>query len=69
MVLLVRPFFDLTLLLMCLLLVFGTLPPAVLNYLKAEQFRQEPGKVASIVMPGKLAGFISLTIALSFALH
>ncbi len=68
MVLLVRPFLDLTPLQASLLLVFGALPPAVLNYLVAEQYRQEPGKVASIVLIGNLAGFISLPIALAFAL-
>jgi predicted permease len=68
MVLLVRPFLELTPLQMSLLLVFGALPPAVLNYLVAEQYQQEPGKVASIVLIGNLAGFISLPIALAFAL-
>jgi predicted permease len=68
MVLLVRPFLELTSLQTSLLLVFGALPPAVLNYLVAEQYRQEPGKVASIVLIGNLAGFVSLPIALAFAL-
>jgi len=67
-VLLVRPFLELTPLQTSLLLVFGALPPAVLNYLVAEQYRQEPGKVASIVLIGNLAGFVSLPIALVFAL-
>jgi hypothetical protein len=68
MVLLVRPFLELTSLQTSLLLVFGALPPAVLNYLVAEQYRKEPGKVASIVLIGNLAGFVSLPIALAFAL-
>ncbi len=67
-VLLVRPFLDLTPLQANLLLVFGALPPAVLNYLVAEQYRQEPGKVASIVMLGNLGAFVSIPIALAFAL-
>ena len=67
-VLLVRPFLELTPIQASLLLVFGALPPAVLNYLVAEQYQQEPGKVASIVLIGNLAGFISLPIALAFAL-
>jgi len=66
--LLVRPFLDLTPLQANLLLVFGALPPAVLNYLVAEQYRQEPGKVASIVMLGNLGAFVSIPIALAFAL-
>jgi predicted permease len=68
MVLLVRPFLELTPLQASLLLVFGALPPAVLNYLVAEQYRQEPGKVASIVLIGNLAGFVSLPLALAFVL-
>lgn len=49
-----------------MLLVFGALPPAVLNYVFAERYRQEPGKVASIVMIGNLAAvfFISLALVL-----
>lgn len=66
--LLIRPFLELTPLQTSLLIVFSALPPAVLNYLVAEQYRQEPGKVASIVLIGNLAGFISLPIALAFAL-
>jgi len=69
MLLIVRPFLDLTPLQSSLLLVFSALPPAVLNYLIAEQYRQEPGKVASIVMLGNLTGLVSLPIALAFALH
>jgi predicted permease len=69
MVLLVRPFLDLSPLQSSLLLVFGALPPAVLNYLIAEQYRQEPGKVASIVLIGNLASLITLPIALAFALQ
>ncbi len=68
MVLLVRPFLDLTPIQTSLLLVFGALPPAVLNYLIAEQYQQEPGKMASIVLIGNLAGLIALPIALAFAL-
>lgn len=36
------------------LLVFACLPPAVLNYIVAEVFQQEPHKVASIVLIGNL---------------
>lgn len=51
-----------------LLLIFGTLPPAVLNYIVAEKYRQEPSRVASIVMLGNLGSFISIPIVLVFAL-
>ena len=37
-----------------LLILFGCLPPAVLNFMVAEQYRQEPGKVASIVLIGNV---------------
>jgi predicted permease len=68
MVLLVRPFLDLTPLQASLLLVFGALPPAVLNYLVAERYRQEPGRVAALVMIGNLGAFIAIPVALAFAL-
>ena len=41
-----------------MLLVFGALPPAVLNYVFAERYRQEPDKVASIVMVGNVAALL-----------
>jgi len=48
------------------LLIFAMLPPAVVNYIIAEQYQQEPQKVAAIVMLGNVASFISLPIALAF---
>ncbi|MGO2235713.1 transporter [Marinomonas sp. UCMA 3892] len=36
------------------LLIFACLPPAVLNYMVAELYQQEPHKVASIVLIGNL---------------
>lgn len=51
-----------------LLLVFGALPPAVLNYIFAERYRQEPEKVASLVLIGNLAAVLFLPLALAFAL-
>lgn len=51
-----------------LLLVFGALPPAVLNYVFAERYRQEPDKVASIVMIGNLASLLFIPLALAFVL-
>lgn len=52
-----------------LLMIFGALPPAVLNYIVSEQYRQEPEKVASIVMLGNLGSLIFIPIALALALH
>ncbi|MBL8502400.1 MAG: AEC family transporter, partial [Rhodocyclaceae bacterium] len=51
-----------------LLLVFGALPPAVLNYVFAERYRQEPDKVASIVMVGNVAALLFIPLALALAL-
>lgn len=51
-----------------LLLVFGALPPAVLNYIFAERYHQEPEKVASMVLIGNVAGVIFLPIALAMVL-
>ncbi|WP_299231985.1 AEC family transporter [uncultured Halomonas sp.] len=49
--------------------VFGALPPAVLNYLVAEQYRQEPHKVASLVLIGNLGSLVvmPMVLALVFA--
>jgi predicted permease len=52
-----------------LLLVFGALPPAVLNYMFAERYQQEPAKVASTVLIGNLAAVVFLPLALALVLH
>jgi len=52
-----------------LLILFGCLPPAVLNFMVAEQFKQEPGKVASIVLIGNLLSVVFVPIGLALALH
>ncbi|MES9936317.1 MAG: AEC family transporter [Sedimenticola sp.] len=51
-----------------MLLVFGALPPAVLNYMVAERYGQEPQNVASIVMLGNLASVIVIPAVLAFVL-
>ena len=51
-----------------LLLVFGALPPAVLNYIFAERYHQEPEKVASMVLIGNVASLLFLSVALAIAL-
>jgi predicted permease len=51
-----------------MLLVFGALPPAVLNFLFAERYKQEPQRVASIVLIGNLAALIFLPLALALVL-
>ena len=52
-----------------LLIIFGALPPAVLNYIVAEQYRQEPEKVASIVMLANLGSLVAMPLALALALR
>jgi len=52
-----------------LLLLFGCLPPAVLNFMLAEQYNQEPGKVASIVLVGNMMSVIFVPLGLALALR
>jgi predicted permease len=51
-----------------LLIVFGALPPAVLNYIFAERYGQEPATVASMVLVGNVAALLTLPIALAISL-
>ena len=50
------------------LLLFGALPPAVLNYIVAEQFNQEPRQVASIVLIGNIGALLFIPATLYFVL-
>ncbi len=52
-----------------LLFIFGSLPPAVLNFMVAEQYRQEPSKVASIVLIGNMMAVLFVPVGLSLALR
>ncbi|MGP8292288.1 AEC family transporter [Vreelandella zhanjiangensis] len=49
------------------LLIFSALPPAVLNYLVAEQFKLAPQKVASLVLIGNLGSLIVMPLILAAA--
>ena len=51
-----------------LLMLFGALPPAVLNFVFAERYGQEPAKVASIVMIGNLGALAFVPLALALTL-
>jgi len=51
-----------------LLILFGALPPAVLNFMVAEKYNQEPSVVASIVMLGNLASVLVIPAVLYFIL-
>ncbi|MEH6576488.1 MAG: AEC family transporter [Amphritea sp.] len=50
------------------LLLFGALPPAVLNYIVAEQYNQEPKQVASIVLLGNMGALLFIPATLIFVL-
>lgn len=50
------------------LVVFGSLPPAVLNYMIAERYNQEPEQVASIVLLGNMGSLIFVPLTLAFVL-
>jgi len=50
------------------LVLFAVLPPAVLNYVLAEQYRQEPEAVAAIVIWGNLAALITIPLTLAMIL-
>ena len=52
-----------------LLMLFGCLPPAVLNFMVAEQFEREPARVASIVLIGNMMAVIFVPIGITLALH
>lgn len=50
------------------LLLFGALPPAVLNYIVAERYRQEVHKVAAIVLIGNMTAVLVIPLMLFFVL-
>jgi predicted permease len=50
------------------LLLFAVLPPAVLNYVLAERYDQDPQAVASIVIWGNLGALISIPLTLALIL-
>lgn len=52
-----------------MLILFGALPPAVLNYLFAERYHQEPEKVASLVLFSNAASLLILPLLLAFVLR
>lgn len=51
-----------------LLLLYAALPPAVMTYILAEQYQQDPGLVSAIVVCGTLASVIFVPFALYLAL-
>lgn len=51
------------------LLLFGALPPAVLNYMVAERYQQEPHQVASIVLLGNITSLAVIPLALAYVMR
>ena len=51
-----------------ILILFGVLPPAIINFMLAEQYGADPGKVASIVIIGNLLSIITIPVALFLVL-
>ena len=49
-----------------LLLLYAALPPAVMNFILAERYQQDPGLVSAIVVGGNIAslGFVPLALYL-----
>ena len=67
--LLIAPWIEMSDLQRGLLLVFASLPPAVLNFLVADRNHQEPERVASIVLLGNISAMIFVPIGLYLGLR
>ncbi|MGB0466386.1 MAG: AEC family transporter [Pontibacterium sp.] len=63
-----QPVLQLTDFQFSLLILFGALPPAVLNYMVAERYNQEPDQVASIVLLGNISSLVTIPVVLAFIL-
>ena len=50
------------------LILFGSLPPAVMQFLLAERYRQEPEKVAAMILLGNALAVVFVPLALALAL-
>lgn len=50
------------------LILFGALPPAVMQYLLAERYRQEPERVAAMILLGNALAVVFIPLALAIAL-
>jgi len=64
----IQPFIDLPPLQLVALFAYAALPPAVLNFMFAERFKQYPAKVASIIALSHLVSLISVPLMLAWAL-
>ncbi len=50
------------------LILFGALPPAVMQFLLAERYHQEPEKVAAMILLGNALALVFVPLALALAL-
>jgi hypothetical protein len=50
------------------LILFGSLPPAVMQFLLAERYRQEPERVAAMILLGNALSVLFVPLALGLAL-
>lgn len=48
-----------------MLIIFGALPPAVINYVFAERYQQGPDEVAAIVLTGNIAAVLIVPLVLA----
>ena len=66
--LIIASFISLEKIQLAALILFGALPPAVMNFLFAKRYQQEPTKVSAIVLVGNVMGIVSLPLALWWVL-
>jgi predicted permease len=52
-----------------LMFIFAALPPAVLNFMVAERYNRDPGKVAAIVLVGNIASVVFVPFGLALGLR
>ena len=50
------------------LLLYAALPPAVMNYIFADRYQQDPGLVSAIVVVGNIASIFFVPLALYLAI-
>jgi predicted permease len=50
------------------LLLFAALPPAVIQFMLAERYRQEPDKVAAMILVGNALAIVFVPLALALGL-
>ena len=64
---LLKPLLELNPIQWSVFLLFAALPPAVLCFMLAEQYKQEPTRVASIVLIGNIGAIFWIPLALALA--